>query len=197
MLTRQIWTQQNYPVAYRLTQGTGIFPETLLAIAIVESQGRVNGVWYPGQGLVARRANNFFGIKRGVNWNGPTIDLPTPGDADKISTFRVYPTFEASAKDFIKFLQTNQRYRRAGVFTSPNYQEQILAIARAGYAEGPQYADIITRVANGVKKATKTITNQFAKHGSWIIPLTIIGVFFLTLQRNKKHEAIFGAHNDN
>jgi flagellar protein FlgJ len=195
MLTRQIWTQQNYPLISRITAGTGIFPETLLAIAIVESQGRVNNTWYPGQGLVARRANNFFGIKKGTGWKGPTIDLPTPGDADKISTFRVYPTFEASAKDFISFLKKNPRYTRAGVFTAPNYQEQILAIARAGYAEGPQYADIITKVADGVQKATKTMVDQFSKHGKWIIPLTILGVFFLTL-RNKTNASIYGAYSD-
>jgi len=188
MLTRRDWTQKNYPLIANITKGTGIFPETLLAIAIVESQGKVKGTWYPGAGLVARRANNFFGIKEGVNWKGETIDLPTPGDADKISTFRVYGSFEESARDFIKFLQNNSRYTRAGVFRAPNYQEQILAIARAGYAEAPAYADIITKVADGVQKATKTMVNQFAKHGTWIIPLTIMGVFFLTLQR--KHEAI-------
>lgn len=185
MLSRADWTKKNFPAIVKLTSGTGIYPETLLAIAIVESQGRVNGTWYPGAGLVARKANNFFGIKKGVNWQGPTIDLPTPGDADKISTFRVYPSFEASAKDFINFLKKNPRYGRAGVFTAPNYQEQIVSIARAGYAEAPGYSDIITKVADGVKKATKTMLDQFEKQGKWFIPLTILGVFFLTLQRNK------------
>ena len=79
MLTRRDWTQKNYPLIANITRGTGIFPETLLAIAIVESQGRVNNTWYPGAGLVAKRANNFFAIKEGVNWKGETIDLPTPG----------------------------------------------------------------------------------------------------------------------
>jgi flagellum-specific peptidoglycan hydrolase FlgJ len=84
MLSRSDWTKQNYPSIVELTTGTKIFPETLLAIAIVESQGKVNGVFYPGQGLVARKANNFFGIKEGTEWNGDTIDLPTPNDRDKI-----------------------------------------------------------------------------------------------------------------
>lgn len=185
LLSRSKWTAANYPTAVKLTNGTGIFPETLLAIAIVESQGRVNGVWYPGAGLVARRANNFFGIKRGTGWSGPTMDLPTPGDADKISTFRVYVNFEESAADFVRFLTNNQRYRRAGVFTAPNYQEQILAIARAGYAEAPNYAEVITKVADSVSKAAKNVAKMIGKSG-WTGPLLLAGLFFLTLRRHEK-----------
>lgn len=183
--SRAKWTASNYPTAIKLTKGTGVFPETLLAIAIVESQGKVNGVWYPGAGLVARRANNFFGIKRGTGWSGQTVDLPTPGDADKISTFRIYSNFEESAADFVRFLLKNQRYRRAGVFSAPNYQEQILAIARAGYAEAPNYAEIITKVANSVSRATKVVA-KVVGNSNWTAPLLLAGLFFLTLQRHEK-----------
>lgn len=187
MLTRKDWTKSKYPDAVRVTKGSGIFPETLLAIAIVESQGRVKGVWYPGAGLVAREANNYFGIKRGTGWTGPTVSLPTPGDADKISVFRKYASFEESAQDFVKFLQRNQRYTRAGVFQAPNYQEQILAIARAGYAEAPNYADTITKVADTVRKTVKTMADAFEKTGKWIMPAILLGsIFFLTLQRHDK-----------
>jgi flagellum-specific peptidoglycan hydrolase FlgJ len=174
-LTRKEWTIENAPLAYNATKGTGIFPETLLAMAIVESQGRVDGIWYPGAGLVARKANNFFGIKKGTNWPGPTINLPTPGDADKISTFRVYGGFEQSAKDYVKFLQTNPRYKKSGVFTAPNYQEQIIAIARAGYAEAGNYAEIITSVANTVKKNIANIIEPLKKN-SGIVPVIIAGL---------------------
>jgi flagellum-specific peptidoglycan hydrolase FlgJ len=185
LLNRANWTKANYPIAVKLTAGTGLFPETLLAIAIVESQGRVKGAWFPGAGLVARKANNFFGIKEGVNWNGPTMDLPTPGDADKTSRFRVYSNWEESAADFVKFLQANRRYRAAGVFSSPNYQEQILAIARAGYAEAPNYADIITKVADSVSRAAKNVTKIIGK-GAWTVPVILAGIFFLTLRRDEK-----------
>jgi flagellum-specific peptidoglycan hydrolase FlgJ len=186
MLSRSDWTKQNYPSIVQLTTGTKIFPETLLAIAIVESQGKINGVFYPGQGLVAKKANNYFGIKEGTGWNGDTIDLPTPNDRDKISTFRVYANFQESAKDFINFLKKNPRYTKAGVFKAPNYQEQIIAIARAGYAESPTYTDIITKVANQVERLTKNIAVNFTKYGKWMIPALIVGVFFLTLSQNKK-----------
>ena len=178
-LTRKDWTIKNAPLAFNATKGTGIFPETLLAMAIVESQGKINGVWYPGAGLVARKANNFFGIKKGVNWKGATIELPTPGDADKISNFRVYSGFEDSAKDYIKFLQKNPRYTKAGVFSAPSYQEQIIAIARAGYAEAGNYADIITAVANNVKKNIASIIEPLKKN-SGVIPVIVAG-FLVTL----------------
>ena len=62
-LTRKDWTIKNAPFAIEAAKGSGIFPETLLAMAIVESQGAYKGVYYPGAGLVARKANNYFGIK--------------------------------------------------------------------------------------------------------------------------------------
>lgn len=174
-LSRKDWIDKNAPFAIEATRGTGIFPETLLAMAIVESQGKVNGRWFPGAGLVARKANNFFGIKKGVNWKGPTINLPTPGDADKISTFRVYSDFEESARDYVNFLKINQRYTKAGVFNAPNYQEQIISIARAGYAEAPNYAQVITSVANNVKKQIANIITPLQNNAPFI-PVLIAGV---------------------
>ena len=178
-LSRKEWTIKNAPFAVNATKGTGNFPETLLAMAIVESQGKYNGNYYPGAGLVARKANNYFGIKKGNNWQGLTIDLPTPGDADKISTFRVYANFEESAKDYVKFLQVNPRYKKAGVFNANSYQEQIISIARAGYAEAGNYAEIITSVANSVRKNIKDILIPLQKNSAFV-PVIVAG-FLVTL----------------
>jgi flagellum-specific peptidoglycan hydrolase FlgJ len=187
LLSRKDWTQKNAPFAIQAAKGSGIFPETLLAMAIVESQGQVNGVWYPGAGLVAKKANNYFGIKKGVNWKGKTINLPTPKDPQPVSTFRVYPNFEASAKDYIKFLQVNKRYTNAGVFTAPNYQEQIIAIARAGYADGLSYADIVTKVANTVKKYIAEIVEPINKNKG-LISIFVAGTIITLYLLNKKFE---------
>jgi N-acetylmuramoyl-L-alanine amidase len=188
-LPRKEWTIKNAPFAMAAAKGTGIFPETLLAMAIVESQGKVNGSYFPGAGLVARKANNFFGIKKGVGWKGTTIDLPTPGDAQKISTFRVYSNFEESAKDFIKFLQKNQRYTKSGVFKAPNYQEQIIAIAKAGYAEAPNYAAVITQVANSVKKNIADIIEPIQKNGKVISLLVAAVIITMYVLKNKFQNA--------
>lgn len=183
LLTREQWIKTNWPAAVRATTGTGIFPETLMAMAVVESQGKVNGTYYPGQGLVAKRANNYFGIKASSAWKGATVALPTPGDADKISTFRVYPNFESSVADFVKFLQVNPRYKNAGVFTAQDYVSQIVSIAKAGYAENPNYADVISSVANKVKTLVKDIIVPIQDTGRKFLPVLvaalIITAFFI------------------
>lgn len=184
LLNRKDWIRKYYPIAAKVTAGTGIFPETMLAMAVVESQGKgTDGNYYPGLGLVARTANNYFGIKDSSAWKGATIDLPTPGDADKISTFRKYNNVGESIADFINFLKVNPRYTKAGVFSAASYPEQIIAIARAGYAENPNYSNLITNVANKVKEYTADIRNTIERNSGTIFPILLagflIGAFFL------------------
>lgn len=184
LLNRKDWIRKYYPIASQVTKGTGIFPETMLAMAVVESQGKgSDGNYYPGLGLVARSANNYFGIKASSGWKGATIDLPTPGDADKISKFRKYNNVGESIADFINFLKVNPRYTTAGVFSAASYPEQIIAIARAGYAENPNYANLINSVANKVKEYTEDLRNTIEKNSGTLLPILIagflIGAFFL------------------
>ena len=184
LLNRKDWIRKYYPIAAKVTAGTGIFPETMLAMAVVESQGKgSDGNYYPGLGLVARTANNYFGIKASSAWKGDTIDLPTPGDADKISTFRKYNSVADSVADFINFLKVNPRYTNAGVFSAPSYPEQIIAIAKAGYAENPNYSSLITSVANKVKEYTADIRNTIDRNSGTLLPILLagflIGAFFL------------------
>jgi flagellar protein FlgJ len=189
LLTREQWIKANWPAAVEATKGTGIFPETMMAMAVVESQGKVGGNWYPGQGLVAQKANNYFGIKASTAWKGATVALPTPGDADKISTFRVYPNFQASVADFIKFLQVNPRYTKAGVFSAKDYVEQIVAIARAGYAENPNYSAVITSVANKVKDYVKNVILPTSSDAKNFLPILIAGLIIAGLFISKKLQA--------
>lgn len=186
LLNRENWIKKNWPAAVNATTGTGIFPETMLAMAVVESQGRAeDGNWYPGLGLVAREANNYFGIKASAAWKGKTIALPTPGDADKTSLFRVYPSLKDSIADFVKFLQENPRYKKAGVFSSPDYVTQILSIARAGYAENPNYSTLVTSIANKVKGYVKDIIvplQQNAKYLPLLVAALIITGLFISKQ---------------
>jgi flagellum-specific peptidoglycan hydrolase FlgJ len=184
LLGRKDWIRKYYPIAAKVTAGTGIFPETMLAMAVVESQGKgSDGNYYPGLGLVARTANNYFGIKASSAWKGATIDLPTPGDADKISKFRKYNSVSDSIADFINFLKVNPRYTKAGVFSAASYPEQIIAIARAGYAENPNYSSVITSVANKVKEYTADIRNTIDRNSGTLLPILLagflIGAFFL------------------
>ena len=187
LLNRKDWIRKYYPIAAKVTAGTGIFPETMLAMAVVESQGKgSDGNFYPGLGLVAKTANNYFGIKNSSAWIGATIDLPTPGDADKISTFRKYNSIADSIADFINFLKVNPRYTNAGVFSAPSYPEQIIAIAKAGYAENPNYSSLITSVANKVKEYTADIRNTIDRNSGTLFPILLAGFLIGAFTLHKK-----------
>lgn len=189
ILTRENWIKKYWIDAVNATSGTNIFPETMLAMAVVESQGKgTDGNYYPGLGLVARKANNYFGIKASSAWKGKTIDLPTPGDADKISKFRVYPSLKDSIADFVKFLQDNPRYKKAGVFTSPDYVSQILSIARAGYAENPNYSSIVTSIANKVKNYVKDIVLPLQQNAKYL-PLLVAALIITGLFISKSYKS--------
>jgi flagellum-specific peptidoglycan hydrolase FlgJ len=184
-MSREEYTRKYYPDAFRATQGTGIFPETLLAMSIVESQGKnAAGNYEPGLGLVARKANNYFGVKYYPQWTGPTIDLPTPGDANKISTFVVYNSIYDSFRGFVDFLKKNPRYEKKGVFTAPNFGEQITRIAAAGYAENPNYASVVTSVANKLRQYIKT-TGAAMNNNRVLFPLLFAGALVAALLISK------------
>lgn len=189
-MTRQQFVEKYYADAVKATQGSGIFPETLLAQAIVESQGKnAAGNYEPGLSLNARKANNYFGIKCYPKWKGRKIYLPTSQDKDKVSCFVVYDSVLDSFKGYVTFLQVNPRYSEA--LKAPNYQEQIVRIATAGYAEADRqrYIDTLTNVANNLRKWTKSAT-QAINNSKSLFPLLFAGglvaVFLITRSINSK-----------
>jgi len=180
---REAWVNKYYLDAVKATAGTGIYPETLLAQAIVESQREnAQGIYEPGLSLNAKRANNYFGIKNYPKWKGRTVDLPTPQDAKKISTFVVYDSVLDSFKGYVRFLQVNKRYNK--IFDAPNYSEQITRIALAGYAERDyqKYANTLNQIATSIKdyaaqvkefaQASTTASNNTKK----LFPLLFAGL---------------------
>ena len=129
---------------HKITAGTGILPGTLIAQAFLESSanGKVGG------SKLSREANNFFGIKCGPNWTGDTYDIQTKeysGNTPYFVTacFRKYNSVEDSIKDYVNFLQVNDRYRNAGVFEAKTVKTQAEALKRAGYATAPGYAQLV------------------------------------------------------
>jgi mannosyl-glycoprotein endo-beta-N-acetylglucosaminidase/stage II sporulation protein P len=130
------------------TCGTGIFPSVKMAQMIIES---ANSQGQAGQGITARLANNFFGIKANTAWTGEKMAFNTPNDAKPVSYFRVYKTVKDSIADHTKFLQVNSRYKTAGVFTAKTPEEQTDALAKAGYSEKPypQYATGLNAMIKG------------------------------------------------
>lgn len=114
-----------------------LYPSVLLAQAVLESAN--------GNSALAKRANNHFGIKKGVGWNGDVLDFNTReyqgGQWVTVKApFRKYATVTDSFRDRNRFLARNPRYTNNGVFSAADQVQQCKALLRAGYATDPEYA---------------------------------------------------------
>lgn len=147
---REQWIARWQKYVDEITKGTGIFPATVFTIAIVESSARdADGNMRPANSWLAKNAYNLFGIKKGVGWNGATVAR----DDDKAGElFRKYPNQNESFKDFVKFLQSNPRYKNAGVFSASTPAAQLKAIANAGYSTTATYGDTLAKIGEQLHK---------------------------------------------
>lgn len=174
------------------SSGTNLFPSVKMAQMILESG------W--GKSTNAKLANNYFGIKKGTGWKGETIKLNTPKDASKVSEFRKYASPYDSIVDHSSFLIKNKRYENAGVFKAKTPEEQIKAIAKAGYAEANGYPELIMSVINSndlkkldeeaktektSKRRNKSKTS-FDIEQAFLSALLVIGGYFLYTKIKKK-----------
>lgn len=132
---------------HKVTKETGILPGTLIAQLFLESSK--NGI--VGASKLSQDANNYFGIKCAGNWDGPTYYINTREVINNKSVyiracFRKYGNIKDSIIDYIDFLQSNQRYTTAGVFSAKTVKSQAEALKRAGYATAPGYAQLVLDV---------------------------------------------------
>lgn len=156
--------------AVEATRNTGLFPETLIAQAALESG------W--GRSRHAKDdVNNLFGIKADSSWKGRVISSSTKefekgsysgktgtnkfyknrteainDGANPSSLFRVYDDDTTAIKDWVSFLKQNTRYTNAGVFEAKTPEEQFAALKKGGYATSPTYVEKLTNVLNLFKK---------------------------------------------
>jgi len=186
--------RQLYRDAVRATAGTGLFPEVMITQLILESG--------PSLSSLARRANNFFGIKSGAAWTGKVISMSTseysgstrytvPGTgkiyanrraaladgAQAPSLFRYYDTATEGLRGWVQFLQQNPRYTRAGVFAARNPVEQFAALARAGYATDPRYVQKLVSVYTRYKEFFFSSGAAGATGGTFLIIAALIVLF--------------------
>lgn len=107
---------------------SGILPSITIAQAILESN------W--GNSSLTQVANNLFGIKVGVGWEGDyhlsrTLEYHDIWIED---AFRKYDSWQESIEDHANFLLENPRYQKAGVFEAKTYRTQAQALQDAGYS---------------------------------------------------------------
>ena len=103
--------------------------------------------------------NMFFGIKAGASWTGKTQLLWTHENVNGTSVrvqakFRAYDNPEQSFDDYSHFISSNERYSDALQFTN-DPESYIQAVADAGYATDPNYADEIMSKIDDIKKKLK------------------------------------------
>jgi flagellar protein FlgJ len=120
---------------------TGIPASLTLAQAALESSW---GARAPG--------NNLFGIKADPSWKGATVPILTHevvnGQRVAITArFRAYASLAESLVDHAEFFLRNQRYRRC--FAETTGEGWARAVAAAGYATDPGYADKLISIMRG------------------------------------------------
>ena len=160
--TRKEFAAKYSPFINAITKGTGLHTGTVIAQAIIESQGKIDGTWMVGGSQLSQKANNYFGIKchgwKGRTYHTDTGEYTPSGEyyIDEGECFRAYDSVEDSILDHLQFLQKNQRYTNHGVFRARDVKEQAQALKSAGYATNPDYAGLIENVYNGVKPHIST-----------------------------------------
>lgn len=96
-----------------------------------------------GNGRLARKANNHFGIKCHDGWKGKTI---SHDDDENNECFRKYKSVEESYNDHSQFLLTRQRYAFLFKLPPDDYKGWAKGLKDAGYATNPNYSNAIIKV---------------------------------------------------
>lgn len=91
-----------------------------------------------GTGPLSVQANNHFGIKCHVEWNGPSIRYT---DDEENECFRKYDEPSKSFKDHSYFLASRPRYAALFQLDKSDYKAWAVGLKAAGYATDPKYPD--------------------------------------------------------
>lgn len=113
----------------------------IIAQAILESG------W--GKSKLAADYHNYFGMKCGTKWTGPSVNMTTQEEyaAGTLTTikdnFRVYDNMEDGVKGYFEFIQLS-RYENLKGITAP--QKYIETIKNDGYATSSTYVDSLMQI---------------------------------------------------
>ena len=142
----QAFITQVSPLAQAEAKRTGVFASITIAQAALESG------W--GQSGLAKAGNNLFGIKADNLWRGEILTLDTKefikGEWVVVSAkWRKYPSWKDSIDDHATFLKQNSRYLPC--FSCLTAEAFVKALAKAGYATDPGYANKVISVITAHK----------------------------------------------
>lgn len=140
-MTPAEFIEQLLPAAQACHRTSGIPASFTLAQAALESSW---GARVPGF--------NLFGVKPGPAWKGKTVLVDTHEFINKVRTpvkcaFRAYENWQHCIQDHADFFQQNPRYRKC--FLEKSGEGWARAVAAAGYATDPGYADKLIAIMRG------------------------------------------------
>lgn len=113
----------------------------IIAQAILESG------W--GKSKLAADYHNYFGMKCGTKWTGPSVNMTTQEEyaAGTLTTikdnFRVYDNMEDGVKGYFEFIQLSRYENLKGIV---NPQKYIETIKNDGYATSSTYVDSLMQI---------------------------------------------------
>ena len=114
---------------------------------ITIAQAALESGW--GESALTKTGNNLFGIKADSLWRGQTLIMNTKefikGQWVVVpALWRKYASWQASIEDHVAFLKCNPRY--SPCFQCSTSEAFARALAKAGYATDPIYADKVISV---------------------------------------------------
>ncbi|MFY7943115.1 MAG: glycoside hydrolase family 73 protein [Crocinitomicaceae bacterium] len=96
-----------------------------------------------GNSVLAKKANNHFGIKCHANWNGEKIYMD---DDAANECFRSYSSAEESYQDHSEFLKNGKRYQFLFSYSVDDYKNWAYGLKKVGYATNPEYAELLIKI---------------------------------------------------
>ena len=101
-----------------------------------------------GQGQLASKSNNHFGIKCHSNWEGERV---YHDDDEKGECFRKYQYVATSFKDHSAFLSKRNRYSFLFNYRLKDYKKWAKGLKKAGYATDKKYPNKLINIIENYK----------------------------------------------
>lgn len=132
---RKDYIEKYADLAVREMKRSGIPASITMAQALLESDN--------GRSDLALSANNHFGIKCHLTWEGKRFYYDDDKEND---CFRVYKNVRESYEDHSLFLMTRDRYAFLFELDPTDYKAWAKGLKTAGYATNPRYADMLIKI---------------------------------------------------
>jgi len=141
--------------------------ECILAQAILES------AW--GKSQLAKKYNNFFGMKTGRGWKGEKAELSTKEEINGelftvTGTFRAYPDVESGIAGYFDFIKSK---RYANLKEAYNYKDYATKLKEDGWATSSDYTKCLIKIVETYLlkegEAPTTSINDFNVIASYVI----------------------------